>query len=58
MIESVRIKVVNGSAVVAGENGVEQYVTTGDWIYVPVPEGYRLIPKPVLLDKGIPEQRS
>jgi hypothetical protein len=50
---TIKVQVLNGSAVILN-NGEEQHVTTGETIYVPVPEGYSLVRRPELLDKGIP----
>lgn len=52
MTDTLKVKVLNGSAVI-DVYGVEHHVTTGEWIYVPVPEGYRLVREPELLGKGV-----
>jgi hypothetical protein len=55
MTDTIRLKVLNGSAVIEN-NGEEQHVTTGEFIYVQIPDGWHLVPPLELKEKGVPSR--
>ncbi len=55
MTDTIRLKVLNGSAVILN-NGMEQHVTTGEFIYVQIPDGWHIVPPLELKEKGIPSR--